>query len=127
MVPGKAAVASTVVNDQNTAKAVGSGSLDVFATPMMIALMEQAACACLADGLEEGQSSVGTLISVEHIAASPMGATITATAAVTSVSGRKIEFAVAASDQAGEIGKGTHTRLVIDVERFMQKTQERKG
>lgn len=116
---GKTASATTAVTETNTARAVGSGSLDVFATPMMIALMEQAACECLADVLEDGQTSVGTQISIEHTAASPIGAEIAATATVELVFGRKIEFAVTASDGAGEIGRGKHTRVVIDTERFM--------
>jgi len=122
---GKTATASTAVSPHNTAKAVGSGSLDVFATPMMVALMERAACDCLADGLAEGQSSVGTRIDVEHTAASPIGAEITATAVITALNGRKVEFAVTAGDGKGEIGRGTHTRFVIDAARFMQRAEER--
>ena len=118
---GKSATATTIVTDSNTAKAVGSGSLDVFATPMMVALMEAAACNCLADALKDGQSSVGTQISVDHTAASPLGAEITATATVTGVDGRKITFNLSASDNKNEIGKGIHTRYVIDIERFMAK------
>jgi len=104
---------------------VGSGSLDVFATPMMIALMEQASCAVLADCLEQGQTSVGTKISVEHTAASPLGMKIAATAAITAVNGRSIEFDITASDKAGEIGRGTHTRVIVDAERFMAKAQKK--
>ena len=120
---GKSAKASTTVTQSNTAKAVGSGSFDVFSTPMMIALMEEAACNCIISFLEEGQSSVGTQISVEHTSASPIGAEITATATITSVDGRKIEFEVSAKDNTKEIGKGTHTRYIIDIQRFMSKIQ----
>jgi len=109
------------VKDTNTAKAVKSGSLSVFATPMMAALMEEAACGCLTDVLETGQSSVGTQIAIEHTAASPLGAEITATATVTSIEGRKITFGISAKDNKNEIGKGTHTRFIIDAERFMSK------
>jgi len=123
--PGKTATAHTAVTGQNTAKAAGSGSLDVLATPMMIALMERAACNCLADGLEDGQSSVGTHIDVEHTAASPLGAAITATATVAAVDGRKIVFEVTARDGAGQIGRGVHTRFVIDAARFMHKARGR--
>lgn len=123
---GMTATASTIVTESNTAKTVGSGSLDVFATPMMIALMERAACACLADELEPGQTSVGTKISALHTAASPIGMHITANATIEYVFGRKIEFVVTASDETGEIGKGKHTRMIVDVERFMGKTHERK-
>jgi len=118
---GKTATASITVSDKNTAKAVGSGSLQVFATPMMVALMEEAACNCLADGLESGQTSVGTQINVAHIAASPVGATITATATITQSEGRKVEFSLTASDGTQEIGNGSHSRFIVDAERFMQK------
>ena len=122
---GKTASVSTAVTENNTAKTVGSGSLDVFATPMMVALMEQAACDCLSDCLDEGQTSVGAVINVEHTAASPLGAEITATAAIEAVFGRRVEFTVTASDKSGEIGKGKHTRFIVDTERFMKKTTER--
>jgi predicted thioesterase len=112
------------VNENNTARAVGSGSLDVFATPMMIALMERAACVILSDMLEEGQTSVGTQIIVSHTAASPIGAAITATATIASVDGRKIEFVVTVRDGVGEIGEGTHTRVIVDEAKFMVKVSK---
>jgi len=121
----KTATATALVNKNNTAKAVGSGSLDVFATPMMISLMESAACKCLADGLEDGQTSVGTAINVEHTAASPLGAEITATAVIVGVADRKIEFEVSACDDKGEIGRGTHERYIVDVDRFMARAGSR--
>jgi predicted thioesterase len=120
---GKTATTTATVTGQNTAKAVGSGSLDVFATPMMVALMERAACECLADALEPGQTSVGTRVDIEHTAASPIGAEITATATVADIDGRKIEFEVAANDSNGEIGRGKHTRVIVDEERFMAKVR----
>ena len=123
---GKSASASVTVNVDNTAKAVGSGSLDVYATPMMAALMERAACECLADCSEPGQTSVGTEIKLSHTAASPLGVVVTATATIEAVSGRKVEFAVTASDGAGEIGNGKHTRVIVDAERFMKKAGDRK-
>lgn len=119
--PGKFSTATTVVSEKNTAKTVGSGNLDVFSTPMMIALMEQAACDCLASSLEPGQSSVGTEIAVEHKAASPIGATISATATIKHVEGRKVDFDVIAAEGATTIGCGTHSRFIIDAERFMSK------
>jgi len=120
----KTATATTLVNESNTAKAVGSGSLDVFATPMMIALMESAACKCLAVGLEADQTSVGTAINVEHTAASPLGAEITATAVIVGIEGRKITFAVSACDAKGEIGRGTHERFIVSVDRFLAKVEK---
>jgi len=121
---GKTATAATIVSQSNAAKAVGSGSLDVFATPMMIALMEQAACACLEDILEPGQTSVGTHVCVDHTAASAVGAEVTATATVTSLNKRSVEFSVSACDSAGaQIGSGRHVRVIVDIERFMRKVQ----
>lgn len=122
---GKTASAATLVTELNTAKTAGSGSLDVFATPFMVALMEQAACECLKDALEPGQTSVGTKICVEHTNPSPLGAEITATAVITGVDGRRIEFEVTAADAKGEVGRGTHERFIVDVERFMAKTEAR--
>jgi predicted thioesterase len=126
IVIGKSAMVSVKVDESNTALAVGSGSLPVFATPMMIALMEQAACTVLADALPEGETSVGTMINVQHSAASPIGSTITATATITAVFGRKVVFKVIASDMNGEIGGGTHERAVVDSERFMERAEKRK-
>jgi len=117
---GKTAEAATVVNETNTARAVCSGALDVFSTPMMTALMEQAACGCL-DG-----TSVGVSMHVEHTAASPLGTPVTARAKVTHVSGRRITFEVFAFDGAGEIGRGEHTRVLVDAGRFMEKANGRK-
>ncbi|MCL2224645.1 MAG: thioesterase family protein [Defluviitaleaceae bacterium] len=118
---GKTATASTVVSEKNTAKTVGSGSLEVFSTPMMIALMEQAACECLASGLEDGQTSVGVQISAEHKEASPMGAQVSATAKIENIDGRKISFSVSATCADKEIGCGTHTRVIINAEKFMAR------
>jgi predicted thioesterase len=122
---GKTAAAETIVDGTNTAKAVGSGSLDVFATPMMLALMEKAACAVLEDTLEEGQTSVGISITAEHNAASPLGMNVSATAIISSVRGRRITFEVSASDKVGEIGRGVHIRVIVDKERFVRKANNR--
>lgn len=122
---GRTASVTVSVSDENTAIAMKSGSLPVFATPSMVALMEQAACACL-DECGVG-TTVGTAMNVEHVAASPVGAEITATATITSVSGRKYEFAVSAHDGIGEVGRGTHTRVAIDADRFMKKAEGRRS
>ena len=120
IVLGKTASVCTTVTASNTATAVRSGSLDVFATPMMIALMELAACECLADCLDIGQTSVGCSVNIEHCAPSPLGAQITATATIEHIVGRKIEFLVSASDGGKEIGKGRHMRVIVDAQRFME-------
>lgn len=117
---GKTVAVSAAVTESHTAKAVGSGDIDVFATPMMIALMERAACECLSGCLDEGQTSVGNMVNVEHIKPSPVGAGITATAAIEYVFGRRVEFIVTASDGSGEIGRGRHVRTIVDAGRFMK-------
>ena len=122
---GKAATVNTIVTDKNTAKSVGSGSLDVFSTPMMVALMAKAACECLADSLEVGQTSVGTLVNIVHLAASALDAEVSATATVTQVDGRKVSFDVTAHDGKTEIGKGLHERFIVDSEKFMKKLEKR--
>jgi len=113
--------ASAIVNDNNTAKYVKSGDMDVFSTPMMVALMEEAACNCIKPYLPDEQSSVGININVNHIKASKVGANITAKATVTGQDGKKIEFAVNAFDDGGEIGNGTHTRFIVDREKFLSR------
>ncbi|MDR2565314.1 MAG: thioesterase family protein [Bifidobacteriaceae bacterium] len=118
---GLTAAATTTVNQTNTAKAARSGTLEVFATPMLIALMEEAACACLQDKLNPGQTSVGTAIQVAHKAPSPIGAVVTATATLELVLGNRLEFAVAAQDDARVIADGRHTRVIVDAADFMGK------
>ena len=114
---------TTVVDNTNTAVALGSGDMEVFATPAMVALMENAAMNAVAPHLEAGQTTVGTEISTTHIKASALGATITATATLTAIEGRKLTFAVTAHDGGNIIGEGTHTRFIVDRERFLAKVK----
>ena len=118
--------AACVVNDQNTAAAVGSGLLRVFATPAMIAAMEQAACGALATFLQEGQTSVGTALQIEHTAPTPLGMEVEVTATITAVEGRRVDFTVEARDAVGSVGHGTHSRFLVDAARFQEKA-DRKG
>ena len=118
--------AEIVVTRENTAAAVGSGLVPVFGTPFMIALMENAAVDALAPYMEAGQGSVGTHLDVSHDAATPIGLKVWAEAEVTAVDGKALTFAVTAYDEAGPIGKGTHNRFIIDVERFLAKTEKKK-
>lgn len=110
------------VTEADTAARVGSGSLPVLATPVLIAWMEEAACGCCAALLEEGTTSVGTEMSMRHTAASPVGMGVTVTAELTAEEGRALSFRVYAEDAAGAIGEGSHTRAVVRAERFMEKT-----
>ena len=111
----------TVTMDK-TAAAVGSGLLDVFATPQMIALMEATASESIASYLDAGCSSVGTLVNVSHVAATPVGMKVRCESELTEVDGRKLTFAVKAYDECGLIGEGTHERFIIFSEKFMAKT-----
>ncbi len=110
-----------VVADGMTALAVGSGNLPVLATPMMMALMENAAMLCVAPHLPEGSTTVGSHIQSDHRRPTPVGAEVQATATLTAVEGRKLTFTVVAGDAQGIIGEGTHERFIVDSERFMSK------
>lgn len=107
---------------ENTAAVVGSGMLEVFATPMMIALMEKTACESVAPYLQEGQGSVGTELNVKHVAATPVGMTVTCETELVEVDGRRLVFRVEAYDEVGLIGTGTHERFVVNNEKFQSKT-----
>ncbi len=115
----------SVVTPEKTATAVGSGLVPVFATPYMVAMMENAASDSLIPHLEPGESSVGTHLDIAHSAASPVGIKVWAESVVTCVEGRKITFQVRAFDERGEIGSGTHERFIINAEKFMAKTQSK--
>ena len=118
--------AETSVTQDNTAMALGSGLVPVFATPSMIALMEQAASSSLLPCLDEGTGTVGVHLDVSHESATPIGMKVWAESEVTAVDGKQITFSVAAYDEAGLIGRGTHKRAVITVERFLAKTEQKK-
>ena len=109
------------VEREDTAKEVGSGSLLVYATPCMVALMEGAACEAIEEALGENQTTVGTALNIEHISATPVGLDVRAEATVTAVEGKVITFEVKAFDEAGEIGRGTHKRVIINSQKFLEK------
>ena len=117
--------AEALVEQADTAKEVGSGDLLVYATPCMVALMEGAAYESIAPYLAEGESSVGTKMDVTHLSATPVGMSVRAESVVTAVEGRKVTFSITAYDEAGEIGRATHERVVIKTERFLEKTYDK--
>lgn len=117
----------TVVTEALTAKEMGSGELSVYATPAMIALMEETAYKSVAGELEDGEGSVGTLMNVEHVSASPVGMKITCKTELLEVDGRRLVFDVEAYDEKGLIGKGRHERFIIRNEKFMKKAEEKLG
>ena len=119
--------AETTVTAENTAAAVGSGLLPVFATPMMVALMENAAVNATHGHLAEGEGTVGTRLDLSHDAATPMGMRVWAEAELTAVDGRALTFSVTAYDEAGPIGKGSHQRFIIQNEKFLARAERKKG
>ena len=118
---GMKAEVGTLVEREDTAKEVGSGDLLVYATPCMVALMEGAACDAIAEALPESQTTVGIALNIEHISATPVGLDVRAEAEVTAVEGKVITFAVRAFDEAGEIGNGTHKRVIVNTQKFLDK------
>lgn len=118
-------LAETIVEQEDTAKVVGSGDLLVYATPCMVALMEGAACESIAPFLAEGESSVGISMNVTHSSATPVGMEVRAESEVTAVEGRKVSFQIIAYDEAGEIGRAEHERFIVKAERFLEKTYDK--
>lgn len=110
------------VSDRELAVIVGSGSLKVFSTPFMVALMEKSACNCLDEYLENDETTVGTEINVKHVSATPEKMKVTAEATLTEVNGREFVFSVKAFDETGLIGEGTHRRFLVNSEKFIKKT-----
>lgn len=123
--PGLEGSAETTVELADTALEVGSGSLRVYATPCMAALMEGAACDCLEGYLPEGQTSVGAALDLKHTSATPVGMGVRANAKLTAVEGRKLTFEIEAFDEAGSIGSAVHERFLVSEERFLEKTYEK--
>lgn len=115
------------VTEQDTAKVYKSGELLVFATPAMIALMEETCLKSVAPCLEEGQGTVGTMINVAHTAATPVGMQVTCRSRLLQVDGRRLVFSVEALDEKGSIGKGTHERFIIKNESFMAKAEAKRA
>ncbi len=118
---GMKGTAEALVEREDTAAEVGSGDLLVYATPCMVALMEGAACEAIAPALKDTDTTVGTMLAIEHTSATPVGLEVRAEAEVTAVEGRVITFTVTAWDEAGEIGKGTHKRVLVNSQKFLDK------
>lgn len=117
---------TVTVSEANTAKKMGSGTLDVFATPALIALMEETCWRSVADELDEGCGSVGTLLEVKHTAPTPVGMEVTCESELTQVDGRRLVFAVRAYDVGGMVGEGRHERFVIQNEKFQAKADAKR-
>jgi predicted thioesterase len=109
------------VTEADTARALGSGSVDVLGTPRVVALVEEATCRAIEDRLDEGCTSVGMRVRVDHLLPTPVGAEVVAEAVLERIEGRRLTFTVSASDERGLVAAGKVTRVVVDVERFMSK------
>lgn len=118
---GKTYTQTITVTPKDTAIAYGSGKLEVYATPGMVALMENTAVRCLESMLEAGADTVGIEINTQHTKASPVGAQVTCKATITEVDGRRIRFEIEAWDEKGSIGHASHDRFIINPEKFMSK------
>ena len=125
--PGLRGEKSEMVTGKNTAAAWGSGGLSVYATPSMVALMEGAAVSASDPLLPAGWSTVGTELAIKHLSASPEGMTIRAEAELLSLDGRSLLFKVEAFDEVGKIGEGTHSRFIVENERFLKKAAGRNS
>ncbi len=116
---------STLVEKEDTAAEVGSGSLLVYATPCMVALMEGAACEAIASCMSDDKTTVGMELNITHLSATPVGLEVRAEAEVTAVEGKIITFRLTAYDEAGKIGEGTHKRCIVTCQRFLDKAYEK--
>jgi len=123
--PGLTGGTEILVGTRDTAPHVGSGKIKVLATPVMVNLMEEAALNAVEGLLSPGFQTVGTRLDITHSAATPVGMRVTARAELTSVQGRKLTFHVSAEDEGGAIGAGTHERIIVNVERFDERTAEK--
>ena len=123
--PGLVGEAALMVEETHTASHLGSGGVEVLATPVMIALMEDAARSSVDSKLEQGQMSVGVNLNVSHLAATPVGMRVTARAELLAVEGRRLTFKVEARDEREIIGEGTHIRAIINLDRFMDRVHEK--
>lgn len=115
-----------IVTAEMTAKAVGSGALEVYATPTMIALMEEAAADSVTPYLEAGETTVGTMISVKHLAATPVGVEVCAKSVLTEIDRRKLSFDIVVYDNQEKIGEAKHERFIVQAEPFMEKAAAKK-
>jgi predicted thioesterase len=118
--------ADVLVSESNTAKTMGSGDMEVFATPAMIALIEKAAVLAVSECLPEGSSTVGTMINVKHIAATPVGMSVTARATLIQIDGKRLVFTVEAFDGKEKIGEGQHERFIVNMDRFIIRANDKR-
>jgi predicted thioesterase len=127
IVPGLVGTAETIVTFEQTAQALGSGLVPVYGTPSLIALLEQAAVNALIPHLEAGKTSVGLRVQVQHMAPTPVGMAVRATATLAAVDGRRLTFHVSAYDDVEQVAGGSHERVIVDEERFVVRAMAKGG
>jgi fluoroacetyl-CoA thioesterase len=125
--PGLQGEQELLVEEQHTARHLGSGDVFVLATPMMIALMERASVAAVDHLLPEGQLTVGAHVDVRHLSPTPLGMKVTARSELVAVEGRKLTFHVEAFDEKEKVGEGTHRRVIVEVARFRERVRAKGG
>jgi fluoroacetyl-CoA thioesterase len=125
--PGITGEATTMVVRENSASYLGAGGVDVFATPMMILLMENASAGVVARLLDHGDATVGTLVNVRHLAATPIGQQVRAIAELSEIDGRRLVFKVEAYDEQRKIGEGQHERYIVNLDRFLHRLGRQSG
>ncbi|MGI6029891.1 MAG: thioesterase family protein [Eubacteriales bacterium] len=116
-----------IVTDDRTAKAWGSGTLPVYATPSMVLLMERTSVKCVEEHLEEGETTVGIKLDISHVSASPVGMTIYCESELVEIDRKRLVFRVKAYDEVGKVGEGIHERFIVDAEKFMKKTDGKRS
>jgi predicted thioesterase len=126
LAPGRQATVEETVTEDMTAQRLGSGDVPVLGTPAILALVEAAAVTAVAEALDPGTTSVGASVELDHLAPTPVGGTVTATAALAEVEGRRLTFRFEVTDAAGPVARGTHVRVVVDRERFLDTARERR-
>ncbi len=117
-------VLEKIVTAEEAASKIGSGGLEVFATPYLIALMERAAYNCVQNGLNEGESTVGTEVNIRHLKATSIGKAVKGVAKLIKIDGRKLDFAVTVYEGESIIGEGFHSRFIINIEKFLSKLEK---
>ena len=125
LIKGITGTSELTVSEKELAVNVGSGSLEVLATPVMVMLMEKAACACISDFLERDETTVGTEMNVRHISATPKNMKVCAEAELLELNGRELVFSVKAYDEAGDIGEGLHKRFLVYGKKFIEKANSK--
>jgi len=123
--PGRQATVEETVTEDTTADRLGSGDVPVLGTPAVLALVEAAAVAAVADELEPGTTTVGASVALDHLAPTPVGGTVTATAALAQVEGRRLTFRFEVTDAAGPVARGEHVRVIVERDRFLGSARAR--